>query len=123
MQQGGQHHAQTEPGVELDGLGVVCGGGAREAGPQCRQDVGQTVPLPHHEHGDEQRQGEACTGARYGARCVLTRVGALRRPAAQDEGDQCKKATFYSQQLSQRLNNSNHLPITASYVKADETHV
>lgn len=79
MQQGGQHHAETEPGVELDGLGVVCGGGAREAGPQCRQDVGQTVPLPHHEHGDEQRQGEARTGARYGARCVLTRVGALRR--------------------------------------------
>ena len=77
MLQTGQHHAEREAGVELDGLGVVGGGGARQAGLQHRQDLEQTVPLPHHQHRHQQGQRQAGTGASDGTRRVLTGVGAL----------------------------------------------
>lgn len=70
--QTGQHHAEREAGVELDGLGIICCGGARQTCLKHRQDLGHAVPLPHHQHRDQQGQCQAGTGASYGTRCVLT---------------------------------------------------
>lgn len=78
MLQTGKHHAERKTRVELDSLGVISGGGARQAGLQHWQDLDQIILVPHHQHRDQQGQGQAGTGASYGTCCVLTRVGALR---------------------------------------------
>lgn len=71
MVQTGRHHAEREARVELDSLGVVCRGGAGQAVLQHRQHLVQAVFLPHHQHRDQQGQGQAGTGASYGTRRVL----------------------------------------------------
>lgn len=77
--QTGQHHSQSKTGVELDRLGVVCCGRTWQARSQCREHLDQSVPLPHHQHRNQQGQSQAGAGASDGARCVLARVGALKR--------------------------------------------
>lgn len=72
MVQTGQNQAQAQARVELDGLGVVGGGRARETGLQGGQHLDQAVLLPHHQDWDQQGQGQTGTGASDGTGCVFT---------------------------------------------------